>query len=492
MPNDPNPTPNEPTLDELIAAFREADGREYEVKLSKGRILREIQSRDLASERGLTFERLCEQEFSVSRSRGYHLIKVADQHDQLVAAGVEPLGTVSHVEQVYSLVGSELLIDIVARAREAAHEEGSRLCARHLEAAREAILQEQFEQNQAEAEAVAALRRLPDGLILAVDDEVMGDLGVNTPTPEVLDRRGTTALIPFEEAIYQDARRVDPERPGGTQPPDDETEDRLARRPIGRTDLDPVADLAWAVVAPGPRATARTWEPSDGPFRGVYFPGRLAMTSVPYRPTGPGRDGRPDGRAKTVIVAPGIDLFEDDVPQPVACDIADAIGRDPARRYLVRTRHPERASEIEWPGNAVVCVEARDAASARQVARVVGEIDARNMILDVDAVTWALILVGVIEPVAAESLAPFAMVMLRGAGTTQAAFDSVVDAVPIGRIHVGDEVTARLRGYAPLPELPVPPTDRLSQHTSQPHAAAQPVLCFPQPRHRLRNDPWTL
>jgi len=448
MPDNFNPTPDEPTLDELIASFHEADGQAYEADLSKGRTLRAIQSRGLASEREMTFEQLCMEEFSVSRSRGYHLIKVANQHDQLVAAGVEPLSTVSHVEAVYALVGTPLLIEAVNRARAAAEEEGTRLIASHLAVAREALLQEGFEQNQ--TRAARALRRQPDGLLLAVDDNVLGHLGDDTPTPEVVDRLGTTAVVTYEEALYEDACT----HPVDTHQTDDEMGDRLARRPIGRMSIDPVAELAWPVVAPGSRATARTWEPPEGPFRGVYYSGRLAMTAVPYRQSGAGRDGRPDGCSRTVIVAPGIDLFDAEVPQPVVRDIATAIGTDPARRYLVRTRHPERAVEVAWPGNAVVCVEARDAGSAQQMGYVVAEIDAEN------AVTWALILVDVGESVGTDVFAPFAMVLLRGANTTQAAFDSVVSAVPIGRIHVGDKVTARLRGYAPLPELPETQADR--------------------------------
>lgn len=412
--------------DKLIKQAKKARGKSYDAELAYARYLRELNQKRLYKDHG-SWNRFCEEQLGESGSRGRHRIKLADAHDELEGAGMEPLKVMGHVEALYSIVGSGQLPEVVRRAREIAKDEGKPLVDRHLKAAKDETL----------------LGSLPPP----------ADHGHDAP-------EGLSVVVPHSVAKESDGCIC---LPSGVVESWEATHADLldasaSTVPIGRTDLDPIADLVWPVLAPSPSSPPTTWAPDSGPFTATLFPDRIGQTTVrdPHlKREDVGHDGRPDGCARTVLVAPGVDLFHDDVPDGVVNAVMKAIDANPERRYVLRTSNAHRAAATECPTNAVIVVHATDAREAEEASAIAK---------DTEGIVWGLLLRDLEEQVSESTLAPFEWALVRGERTSQEAFSSVVSAMR-GRTdpHVGPEVRARLSGFPALPGLDLsPPVERPS------------------------------
>ncbi|MEP0547478.1 MAG: hypothetical protein ABJF88_11140 [Rhodothermales bacterium] len=360
------------------------------------------------------FRRLMRIEFDRSGERGNQLIDLAELHAAFTEAGVEPLVAEGHARAVKSLESLELQVRVVMRGRELAAAEGKRLFARHLDAA--------------VAEVLA-------GVEVDLDDAPGNTEEAREP---VHARGGLHVVLPKDAAPgdavpYLPGRVVAPWEGGAALP-------EPSRRGLARVDLDEAAELVWPVVGPDPWTTAVDWEAPAGPFAATLFPDRLGAPSEAPSPDG-------GGRARTVLVAPGVDLLHPALPEDVAQKVIGVAGADRHRLYVFLTAHPDRVALFAWPDNAAVCLEACDAASAKAAALAATPASgAHDGAPSGSAPHFVLLLRDCAEPVAPEALRPFAWVLLRGKRTKQAAYDSVLRALAANRLHVGREVRANLKG----------------------------------------------
>ncbi len=449
MPHSPNQAPNEEPLtdalltdeerserDRLVAAVNAATQRSYESDVERGRHLAVLRDQRLYRESGLSWDEFVPAEFGFSGSRARQFIELAKLHDAFVDEGIPPLTVESQARAVASLEDNAERIRVVMRGRELAEAEGVRLAARHLEAARneltEAPRDEDADVDEAESESTTN-----------TGDAEQSDASSSiSSAPNPLDAlEGLLVILPRSAATGTIVGEV----PGGalvrwSDALPDVWPDMPAQ-PLSRVDTDEVAEFVWAVLTPGPRKTAKKWTLPDGPFRAVYHPDRLGSPTVSS--AGPSSD-----RATTVLVAPEVDLLRPEIPERIIQEVMAAVGRDLSRRYLFLTAHPDRAGAVTCPVNAFICVAAHDSASVSAATEAIGEVDVNRVLL----------LRGLTEKIAGGVPDCVSWILVRGADTTRAAYDSVAGArLPDQQIHVGRKVTAALpAGYPALPAIAEP------------------------------------
>lgn len=431
-PPEDAPSPDSLSHDEEVERdrlLREAHAAKEKADRSQlvfGQRLRDLNERRLYREGGVTFESFVEAEFGITGARAYQFIALADVHDELQTEGVEPLTSESHARAIAWMPGPERA-RAVTLAREAARSEGVRLAARHLQEAASTIGAE-LEAEREEAREVA------EGVIDAFEQDVVAEdqgpegllvvAAESDDVADVVDRLPSGVVVRWE----------------GWSPPHSWDADD---RGLLRSQVDEVAAHVWPVFAPSPWGSACRWEPRPGPLRATFYPERMG----PATPA----DGE-GGREATVLVAPEVDLLAEWIPDRLVRDVVQAIADDPTRRYLVLTAELERAAGFGWPANAVLLASATGPESAALVA------EGAALLPETRGFRIGLVLRGVRDPVSPLSLAPFDWVLLRGASTSQAAYDAVTAALrPRQCLHVAREVRARVREYPPMPTPRSPP-----------------------------------
>lgn len=420
QPPDGKPTEEQPLSleereerDRLIKAAHGADRSEFEAKVEIGRHLRDLQTKRLYRDAG-TWVQFIKTEFGRSESWAYERIELADVQDALAAQGVEPLTTASHAKGLGALPSPELVAYAVTTARTEAAGRKQRLTAKHITAARNAILAAQVSGAPTPttgSESRTALLDRPG--LHVITSEATGQ-------PDAMEYLGRH-IVPWTDDAFNST-------PGKGAPT------------LGRSDLDEVAEFAWSPLVVDPWRTAAEWAPTPSAFRATLFPERLGSPAA----TEP---AEADGKTATVLVAPGVDLLHPDCPQAILDRVSSAIKEDRSRRYLLRTDYPERLASLELAPNAVVCVVARDAATAERLAAHA----------EATSVPVAIVFEDLAEAVSEESLRSFAWALVRGPRTTQEAFDSVADHLrPDQPLHVGRTVKVRPRRFPTIPGKPAP------------------------------------
>lgn len=404
------------TRDQLV---REAQGIQVKIgghEADFGRRLRTINDLKLYREGGMSFETFVVV-FELCSTSAYDFIAFADVCDALVGAGVEPLAVKSHALDVVQLPTAELQVAAVQRGREIAAERGTRLTGTILTQACTEVVAGQTEEVLVGAndffgdrnDATRSAVRAHDGLTVVVpkgsvdEDLVLANLLGGQVVPYAEDMAWKTRADRATKAARFD-------RIGG---------------------LDDVTERAWTVVTPDPWQAAATWSPTGD--SAVFFPERLTAPQARVK-------RETTNREQTILVAPGTDLFSDIIPDRVLQDVIGVAGADPHHRYLVMTKHADRAKSMEMPPNVFVCAEATGTAeSVSAAASALAGIKPN-----------ALVVRDLTEPVEAGIFKEIDWVLVRGSKTTQQAYDSIRKGLRHDQLNQGKDVRARHSGYPPL------------------------------------------
>lgn len=420
--NDPDNTPfSDDDRLERDRVVREAQEIQADIgnrEAEFGRHLRDINKRKLYSENNTSWPDFVAKKFGLCSTGAYDYIGFADVCDALLDAGDEPLTVKSHALDVVQLPTAELQVAAVQRGRDLAAERGTRLigeilkqaCKEVAVAQGEDVLPGTNESFSARNEADRVAVRQHNGLtvVLAKNSVDENRALANLPGGQV---------VPYAEDMEWKTR----------------TERVTDADGFDRIDgLDDVTGLAWTVVTSDPWETATTWSPASD--RAVFFPERLTAPQARV-------NREASDREQTVLVAPGTDLFSDIVPDRVVHDIIGNAGADPRHRYLVMTRHADRAKSLDLSPNVFVCAEATGtAASVSAAAGALAGIRPN-----------ALVVRDLIEAVSPGVLSEIDWILVRGSKTTQKAYDSLRAGLKNDQVlDRGRDVKARHSGYPVL------------------------------------------
>ena len=388
-----------------------------------------------------TFATFVEATFEFSGDYGYKHARWARLNEVLAEAGDAPLDAESQAREVTPLMefapdsdrvsdaARDRTLQAVRAARAAAEAEGVRLAARHLAAARAQVEGEREEAQVAEA------RRLLDAL-----DGPGGEA-----TGPGLHLASAGGVVPWTDGLEYEVR------PDAVAPPE----------PVR---LDDAAGRTYPVLLTAPGETARSWAPVPGPFRATYVPSRVGAPAP--------ADADAAARDRVVLVAPGVDLLHERVPDRIIGEVVRSVRADPTRLYLVRTADVTRAVARAWPSNVSLVVEAR---TAGELAGRSAEVEAA--VAGGFGTPWTVVvrdLADLPPDGARDLLGVFGWVLVRGKGTTSQALSAIYGAVPPEALHVGREVTSRPQASPLVPSLAAPTP-------AQPARAPVPVRGAPQP-----------
>lgn len=448
--------------DRLISEIRAADRESFRAEVRLGALLLALvafRARVPRHERDRPWSAVAVYDLEMDVSRTYHLMDTARVDDALRQAGVDPLENVSQCVAVAKgdvRHDPALIVAVVEAGRALAEAEGVASAARHFVAARTrltddgakaGVAESEPERSEAEANGTVGEDEDPDSersterartrshrgalVVVPVSAVESGRVDAGAVLGRPLPNK---AVVPYE-AVAHDPALLRPER----------------RRPasqitgFARAHLDDLTDLTWPVLAVDPWTPALAWAlPEDQPLV-TFYPDRLDHPRA--RPKRDATD-----RDRTVLVAPGVDPLHPDVPDAVVRAVVGDAGADPGRRYLLMTEHPDRAWADGWPQNVYVAAVA-DGTPRSEAA--LGRIDGRHTGEVPHALVARDLKDGHLGPLTGW-LTVFAWVLVRGPGTSQAAYDALRGAVEPDRFDRGRDVRARHGGYPPLPEAPAP------------------------------------
>lgn len=300
----------------------------------------------------------------------------------------------------------------------------------------------------------------PAGLAVLLEKLLVGD-ELPAGTPEV----GGSYLVPyagsegFVASLVQaldDHGGITEERPDDTDEDREERRSIRARRKMIRCRLEPdVAAWSWAVLAPAARRSATAWIPDPDAPPPCYVPARLTQPAN----TRPKTLDTRTPTARTVLLAPGVDLFRDDVPSDVVESILERAGAAGHLAFLVATNHPDRLTGHSWSSNVVPAVSVqgppKDTGSERKDERpdVVGAIARALDGFETAGVRGALVLDDCRDTLPNDLLVRVRdhvrVVVLRGSATGQRLYDQALALRPAGVLMVATS-TVRCRPWDAL------------------------------------------
>lgn len=296
----------------------------------------------------------------------------------------------------------------------------------------------------------------PDGLAVLLEKILVGD-DVPAGTPAV----GGSYLTPYAGSELLVGPLVAALDRNGGAPPDATPEDRKAiraRRRMVRCRLEPeIAAWSWAVLIPAARRTATAWCPEPDAVAPCYVPARLTQPANTRPKTLDVRT--PTGR--TVLLAPGVDLLRDDVPDEIVSAVLAHAGAAVHLAFLAATNHPDRAAAFDWPSNVVLSVAvhgpAKDAASGASTSSDSAGASGVARALDVfetAGLRGALVLSDYRDALPDDLLGRVRdlvrVIVLRGSSTGQALYDQALALRPAGVLMV-TTADVRCRPWDALP-----------------------------------------
>lgn len=300
----------------------------------------------------------------------------------------------------------------------------------------------------------------PAGLAVLLERLLVGeDVPAGTPTV------GGSYLLPYagsERHIGLLVRALD-DHGGITEETLDDTDEEKerrrairARRKMIRCRLEPdVAAWSWAVLAPAARRSATAWIPDPAAPPPCYVPARLTQPAN----TRPKTLDTRTPTARTALLAPGVDLFRDDVPSDVVESILERAGAAGHLAFLVATNHPDRLAGHSWSSDVVPAVSVQgppkdtDSKSKKvrpdPVAAIARALDG----FETAGVRGALVLDDCRDALPDDLLVRvrdhIRVVVLRGSATGQRLYDQALALRPAGVLMVATS-TVRCRPWDAL------------------------------------------
>lgn len=321
----------------------------------------------------------------------------------------------------------------------------------------------------------------PVGLAVLMEQLLVGD-AVPNETPVV----GGSYLAPYAGSeLLVDTLTAALDRDGGIPEGSarDHRETVSARRRMVRCRLEPeVAAWTWPVLTPAARRTATAWFPDPAAPPPCYIPARLTQPAN----TRPKTLDTRTPTARSVLLAPGVDLLRGDVPD----EIVDAVmARASAAEHLVflaAVCTPDRVVVRTWPANVLPAIAVQgpcgtDAGLEPDVQSERGGPEAVARALEAfgeAGVLGALVLDDYGAPLPDDLLDQVRdrvrVIVLRGAATDQRLYDQVLGLRPAGVLMIA-AADVRCRPWdallAAVPERP-----------ARAAATVTAVLPRPQPR----------